>query len=135
VTWDNTEEFIEDFYSIDIRYSLKIDCDVKQNGFRENRLRKMIASRIPLLARKTLEFEIVYIDVPGDYSIKWKVLNRGEEARKRNKIRGEIFPDEGHLTKIEPTKFKGNHVVECYAIKNGVVVAKDRIHVPISTNG
>lgn len=134
-TWDDTEQFIEDRYPIDIRYTLKIDCDVKQNGFREHRLSEMIARMIPLLARKTLEFEIVYIDVPGDYSIEWKVLNRGEEARRRNKIRGQIVPDEGRHRKTEPTQFKGDHIVECYAIKNGVVVAKDRIHVPISTNG
>lgn len=133
--WDNTEEFIEDRYPVDIRYTLKIDCDVKQNGFREHRLSEMIAKMIPLLAKKTLEFEIVYIDVPGDYSIEWKVLNRGEEARRRNKIRGQIVPDEGRHRRTEPTQFKGDHIVECYAIKNGVVVAKDRIHVPISTNG
>lgn len=133
--WDDTEEFIEDRYPIDIRHTLKIDCDVKQNGFREHRLRDMIAKAIPLLAKKSLVFEIVYIDVPGDYSIEWKVLNRGEEARRRNKIRGQIVPDEGHHRKTEPTQFKGDHIVECYAIKNGVVVAKDRIHVPISTNG
>ncbi len=135
MTWDDTEEFIEDRYPIDIRYSLKIDCDVKQNGFREHRLSEMLVRMIPLLAKKTLEFEIVQIDVPGDYSIEWKVLNRGEEARKRNKIRGQIVPDAGYHRKTEPTLFKGDHIVECYAIKNGVVVAKDRIHVPISTNG
>ncbi len=134
-TWNDTEQFIEDYYPVDIRYTLKIDCDVKQNGFRENRLSRMIANKIPLLAKKTLEFEIVEIDVPGEYSIVWKVLNRGDEARKRNMIRGQIVSDEGRHRKTEPTSFKGDHVVECYAIQNGVVVAKDRIHVPISTNG
>lgn len=132
--WDDTEQFIEDRYPIDIRYTLKIDCDVKQNGFRQHRLREMLANMIPLMPKKTLEFEIVQIDVPGKYSIEWKVLNRGDEARKRNKIRGQIVPDAGYQRKSEPTEFRGDHIVECYAIKNGVVVAKDRIHVPISTN-
>lgn len=134
-TWDDTEEFIEDRYPIDIRYTLKIDCDVKQNGFREHRLSEMLARRIPLFAKKTLEFEVVEIGVPGDFSIEWKVLNRGDEAQRRNKIRGQIVHDEGSHKKTEPTSFKGDHVVECYVIKKGVVVAKDRIHVPISTNG
>lgn len=134
-TWANTEEFIEDRYPIDIRHTLRIDCDVKQNGFREYRLSRMLAKKIPLRAKKTLEFEIVQIDVPGEYSIEWKVLNRGNEARRRNKIRGQIVPDKGGHRKTEPTLFRGDHVVECYAIKNGVVVAKDRIHVPIDTNG
>ena len=95
----------------------------------------MLVKHIPLLARKTLEFEIIEIDVPGEYSIEWKVLNRGDEARRRNRIRGQIVPDGGYHRKTEPTLFKGDHIVECYAIKDGVVVAKDRIHVPISANG
>lgn len=134
-TWDDTEQFIEDRYPIDIRYTLKIDCIVKQNGFQECRLRDMLAKFLPLLPKKTLEFSILEIDVPGNYSIEWKVLNRGDEARKRNKIRGQIVPDAGYRRKTEPTEFKGDHIVECYAIQNGVVVAKDRIHVPISGNG
>lgn len=134
-TWDNTEQFIEDRYPVDIRYTLRIDCNVKQKGFLEHRLSVMLSKKVPLLARKSLEFVILKIDVPGNYSIEWKVLNRGDEAQRRNKIRGQIVPDEGHHRKTEPTMFKGNHVVECYAIKDGVVVAKDRIHVPISTNG
>jgi hypothetical protein len=134
-TGNDTEEFIEDKYPVDIRYTIKIDCDVKQNGFREHRLIEMILKQIPLLAKKTLDFEVEYVDVPGDFSIEWKVLNRGDEARKRNNIRGQIVPDAGQHKKRETTQFKGDHIVECYAIKGGVVVAKDRIHVPISTNG
>ena len=134
-TWNNTEEFIEDLYPIDIRYSLEIDCDVKQDGFREYLLSHMIRKRIPLLPKKTLEFEVIQINVPAGYLIKWKVLNRGDEARKRDSIRGQIIPDAGYQRRSEPTLFKGNHIVECYAIKNGVVVAKDRISVPISING
>jgi hypothetical protein len=129
---DNTEQFIEDRYPVDIHYSLKIDCDVKQNGFREHRLSRMILNRLPLLAEKTLEFEIVQIDIPGKYSIEWKVLNRGDEARRRNEIRGEIIPDAGRHSKTEPTAFRGDHIVECYAVQDSVVVAKDRIHVPIA---
>ena len=132
--WRETEEFIEDRYPVDIRYTLKIDCEVKQNGFREHLLTAMIARAFPLLANKQLKFAITRNTVPWPYGIKWKVLNRGEEAQKRDCIRGEIVDDEGHKEKTETTKFRGDHVVECYAIKDGIVVAKDRIHVPISTN-
>lgn len=132
--WDDTEQFIEDRYPVDIKYNLKLDCDVKQNGFREYRLTDLLLRKIPLQARKTLEFEVVEDDVPGDHSIFWKVLNRGEEAGKRNNVRGQIVPDAGHRKKTETTSFKGDHVVECYAVKDGVVVAKDRIHVPIGEN-
>jgi len=130
--WNNTEQFIEDKYPVDIRNILKIDCEVSQNGYREHFLIEMLAKRIPLLARKKLLFTIKENSVPEPYSIEWKVLNRGEEAKRRNCIRGQITPDNGHHQKNESTDFKGNHVVECYVIKNGVVVAKDRIDVPIS---
>ena len=132
--WRNTEEFIEDGYPVDIRYTLKIDCEVRQNGFREHFLTEMIARAFPLLANKHLKFTITRNTVPWPYEIKWKVLNRGEEAQKRDCIRGELVDDEGNNEKTETTNFKGDHVVECYAIKDGIVVAKDRIHVPITTN-
>lgn len=134
-TWRDTEEFIEDQFPVDIRYTLTIDCDVKQNGFREYRLSEMLRRHMLLKPHKTLEFSIVDIDVPGDYSIRWKVLNRGEEARRRDKIRGQIWADGGTHSKTEPTMFQGDHIVECYAVQDGVVVARDRIHVPIDSNG
>jgi len=130
----NTEEFIEDSYCVDIKYNLKINCDVSQNGFREHTLREMLRNFIPLLAKKELLFRVVKIDVPFPYQIKWKVLNRGEEAERRNNIRGQIVDDDGQQEKTEKTNFKGDHEVECYAIKGNVVVARDRILVPIKNN-
>ena len=131
--WRNTEEHIEDYHPVDIRYVLKIDCEVKQNGFRQNSLRDMLAKRWPLFANKELIFSVSTITVPQPYSIKWKVLNRGRVAEERDCIRGQIVEDSGRKTKRETTNFKGDHIVECYAIQNDIVVAKDRIHVPITT--
>jgi hypothetical protein len=133
-TWNNTEQFIENQYPIDIRHTLKIECEVKQNGFRENLLSHMLLRHIPLLLNKNLRFSITRITVPKPYSIEWKVLNRGEIAERKNCIRGQIVSDGGNEEKTESTNFRGDHVVECYAIKDGVVVAKDRILVPISSN-
>jgi hypothetical protein len=129
-TWTNTEEFIEDKYNVDIRYDLSIDCEVTQAGFRTNNLLNMLATKIRLSTNKELKFQIVNNDVKGDFEIYWKVLNRGEEAHKRNIIRGQIV--KGFSTKKERTNFRGDHIVECYIIQNNIVVAKDRIHVPIS---
>lgn len=130
-TWRDTEQFIEDQYPVDIRYTLKIDCEVKQNGFREFFLRDMILRHLPLLANKQLMFRLTSCTVPEPYELKWKVLNRGEAAQRRDCIRGQIVDDNGNREKKESTNFKGDHVVECYAVKDGIVVAKDRIHVPI----
>jgi len=132
--WRNTEEFIEDRYPVDIRYTLRIDCEVRQNGFQMHLLRDMLAKRIPLLARKSLEFWVAQTTVPEPFDIKWKVLNRGEVARRRDCVRGQIWTDGGRRRRTESTNFRGDHIVECYAIKGGVVVAKDRIHVPIKAD-
>lgn len=129
--WSNTEEFIEDLHPVDIRYNITIDCDVSQNGFREHNLVYMLIKRIPLLANKTLMFRVTECDVPAPYTLKWKVLNRGIEAERRNCVRGQIVVDDGYKRKRETTNFVGNHVVECFAVKDGVVVAKDSIDVPI----
>lgn len=129
--WVDTEEFIEDEYPIDIQYSMSLDCDVSQNGFRQDSLINMLANKIPLLANKKLLFSIVDCDVPGNFTLKWKVLNRGAAAQKKNQIRGQIIDDQGHMNRNESTSFKGEHLVECYAIKDGYVVAGASVDVPI----
>jgi hypothetical protein len=132
-SWRNTEEFIEDSYPVDIRYSITIDCDVRQNGFRESTLASMIANRVSLRANKSLRFFVAGHNLPQAFDLKWKVLNRGAIAQKKDCVRGQIDSDRGYLEKRETTNFQGDHVVECYAIIDDVVVATDRIHVPIST--
>jgi hypothetical protein len=96
----------------------------------ENRVRK----RALLVPRKRLKFHVVSKNIPKSYTLFWKVLNRGDEAIRRDCVRGQIVPDKGHEEVIEQTSFRGDHVVECYAVINDVVVAKDRIHVPINSN-
>lgn len=133
--WDDTEEFIEDRFPVDIRGSLELDCEVRQNGFRKYFLSEILRKHIPLRSNKSLLFKVAEISVREPYDIYWKVLNRGDEAKKRNCIRGQIVPDTGHMQNSETTTFRGDHVVECYCVKDGVVVAKNRIHVPIVTDG
>lgn len=138
-----TEEFIERKFPVDIRYSLRIDCEVKQHGFRTHLLRNMFKDHIPLLPNKSLRFFIVENEFDEmasrseeriSYDVYWKVLNRGDEAIRRDCIRGQIVRDRGRHEKIESTNFKGEHYVECYIVHNGTVVARDRIIVPISTH-
>jgi hypothetical protein len=134
-SWSNTEEFIEDRFSIDIKEFLKIDCEVKQNGFREYFLSEKLSSWFKLGVNKSLRFTVTELSVSEPYQIYWKVLNRGDAARKRNMIRGQIVSDLGHKERTESTSFRGDHIVECYCVKDGIVVAKDRIRVPIGSEG
>ncbi|WP_081701842.1 SMODS domain-containing nucleotidyltransferase [Oleidesulfovibrio alaskensis] len=132
--YEYTEEFIEDKYPVDIRYSLELECKVTQNGFRVDYLTNLLRRGFHLPPRKTLDFTIDTLDLPDPDMILWKVLNRGAEAERRNCIRGQIVSDKGWRTKQEKTTFKGEHLVECYAVKGGVVVARGRIDVPIERN-
>lgn len=130
-SWRDTEEFIEDLHPIDIRYNVDLDCDVSQDGFMVRSLRYLISINAPLLKEKELKFKASPDGIKEPYSIKWKILNRGPEAERRNCIRGQIVMDDGKSQKHEKTDFAGDHIVECYIIKNNIVVARNRIEVPI----
>ncbi|WP_431916542.1 nucleotide-binding domain-containing protein [Micromonospora wenchangensis] len=130
----DTEEFIENLFPVNIGHSVTIDCEVTQNGWRPTLLRMMLRDRTPLLANKGLDFTIIECSVPEPYDVKWKVLNQGDEAERRNNIRGQIISSSRPGVRHERTSFRGEHVVECYIVKDGIVVARDVIDVPISTN-
>lgn len=127
----DTEQFIEDRYPVDVRYGVRIDCKVTQDGFRPTWLRTMLTDRLPLRARKSLDFTIEECDVAQPYDVKWKVLNRGPEAERRDSIRGQIINPTAGSHRREITTFRGDHIVECYIIKDGVVVGRDSLLVPI----
>ena len=129
----NTEEFIEDRYPVDISDTVSIDCDVTQDGWRPMKLREMLRTGTLLKADKRLRFTVVVCSVPQPYTVKWKVLNRGPEAERRNNIRGQIVDSTASGVRTEHSDFRGEHIVECYIVKGGIVVARDRIDVPIST--
>lgn len=130
-SFDDTEQFIEHQFPVDISHSLTIDCNVTQAGWRPASLREMLRSQTLLRADKDLDFTITHCSVTGPYTVKWKVLNRGEEAERRNTIRGQIVDSNRPKARHERTQFRGGHVVECYIVKDGVVVARDLIDVPI----
>ena len=129
---NDTEEFIDNKFPVDIRYSLKIDCIVSQNGFRDKLLSFILSTEGYLALDKKLTFKIVNTDCTEPYDIYWKVRNVGDEAIRRNMIRGNIVKTNSK-TKKESTNFKGPHYVECFLVKNGVCVAKDKIDVPIKS--
>lgn len=131
-SFKDTEEFIEGLFPVDITESVSIDCEVTQNGFRPAWLRAMRRGGILLKADKSLRFVVTDCSVEQPYELRWKVLNSGPEAQKRDMIRGQIVGSSRPGARSEHSDFKGEHVVECYVVKDGVVVARDRIDVPIS---
>lgn len=126
IAYKDTEEFI--LLREVISSSIEINCTVEEKGFRAKSLRDMLLDGERIHIGSNLTF-FIKTDESEPYSIKWKVLNRGYEAKRRNCIRGQI--EEGKQTKTEKASFEGDHVVECYIIKNNIVVAKNYINVPI----
>ncbi len=131
-TFNQTEEFIEDKFPMDIRYDLDIDCDVLRDGKNEARIRWLEKTFFWLQLNRQLRFHVVSCAVPKPFGVLWKVRNVGQLAESKNQVRGEIVSDRGTLDKIERTAFQGPHFVECYIVKDGYCVARDRIDVPIS---
>jgi hypothetical protein len=127
----STEEFVEDKYPVDIQYEVNLECDVLYRGARE-RVYRFIEATFPWLQLdRKLTFRVVDCNVPRPYEVIWKVRNRGQFAEARG-IRGQLLSDDGSERRTETTSFPGRHYVECYVIKNGVCVARDRLIVPIS---
>lgn len=129
------EEYLDKNYGIvtvlNGQYKVKIDALVEQKAFRPRMLSEYLCEKLQLLKRKSLIFKIIKNTVPVPYDIKWKVRNFGDEAQEAGDLRGEISSDKGFEQKKENTKYKGEHYVECYVIKDGRCVAVDKILVPI----
>jgi hypothetical protein len=125
----DTEEHIENRFAVALNpaYRAKLRArTVRRDGFRTYNLsqwgNKVARNRI-------VTFTIKSSNVPEPYDVWWKVRNTGPEAIAHNMIRGQIVKDGGSRSRTEPTSFRGNHYVEVYVVKKGVVVAKD--HHPV----
>ena len=130
---NDDEMFIQDMFPVKISEKLIIDCNVIKDGFRTFSILNMIENQLSKLffvpKSMSLEFYVKECSVQRPYKIYWKVRNVGKKARERNDIRGNIFQgDEKHK---EKSVFHGPHYVECFVIKNGVCVARDKLNVPI----
>ncbi|HFN0078990.1 TPA: nucleotidyltransferase, partial [Streptococcus pneumoniae] len=129
----SNEEFIDELFNVNIEYNIVLECEITQDGFRKALLSDFLKSRFKIKNRKSLDFEIIKSDIPdnllSDVKYYWKVRNIGAEAIRRNCERGAIFS--GKIKHHEDSQFKGDHYVECYAVLDNTVIARDRITVPI----
>jgi hypothetical protein len=130
LAYNNTEQKLSDVgitLALNPSYRIRLKARaMPRDGFREFTLSKQ-GNRIGI--GRTIRFTISFCNVPEPYQIYWKVLNRGEEAKIRDRIRGQIVRGNDILT--EPTGFKGSHYVDCFIVKDGICVAKDKQFVNI----
>lgn len=136
-TYTDTEEFIEDLYPVYEQYDVTIDCKVAGNGFSLMPIIEYLETYAPKFNKFiphnfSVRCKVGYTNCPSYDKVLWKVLNVGEEAERRNDIRGQIQNRGKEIT--ENSRFFGPHYIECYLIKNGVCVAIGHVSVPIGTN-
>jgi len=129
-TFADTEQFIEDQYPVKLLYCCKVSCTVVGNGLRPKPLAELLSMLRSYLPHNfEIRCTMDYTDCPLPYTVLWKVKNVGPEAERKNQIRGQIV--RGGNCIIEHSRFFGNHYIECYIIKDGTCVAKERINIPI----
>jgi len=125
-----TEQYIFDFKIptfIEKDKSLRIQGVALQapGGFRARLL-----DALGLIEReRKIKFSIAG-DAPTADIFKWKVKNDNRSSDPR----GEITD---HSTKNDPesTRYKGEHYAECYAIKDGICIARARQNVKLGQDG
>jgi hypothetical protein len=67
-------------------------------------------------------------NIDPNFEVFWQIVNTGNEAARNTKLRGDILQSKtagmGGLTQKEATAYTGMHWVQCFIVKNNVLVAK-----------
>jgi hypothetical protein len=130
ISYINTEQQISDLgFPLRINPIYKVRISGRVNKKTGHRHYELSTQGNKVGRNRQITFTLKNFNIPPPFAIYWKTLNRGEYAIESNCVRGQI--SEGGINHQEPTSFKGNHFVECYIIKDGICVAKDRQSVII----
>lgn len=62
----------------------------------------------------------------GGYTVKWQVVNTGEEARIDNGLRGGFETEVNSTKRHESTQYSGTHYVQAFLLKRGKCIAMSR---------
>lgn len=86
----------------------------------------LTSNSMPLPKGRELRFRMK-TDIQGAYSIKWQVVNRGDEAK--GNLRGDFSggkdgTDSKGPYHLEATAYSGTHYIVCYILQNGICVAQ-----------
>ena len=128
------EQFASSFFDdIDIVGTFDIECSVESEGFRPHDLYYFIRKYGFVKKSKKLTFKVINEKIPPkyrNYKFYWKVRNFGDDARRANSFRGQIV--QGTRLHKESTLYKSmRHYVECYIVWNNIVIARQKIVIPI----
>lgn len=79
----------------------------------------------PVPKKVWLHFEVT-TTAPAPYTVKWQVVNSGEEAMQADGLRGDFYDSQpqGSSTRWETTFYLGTHWIEAFIIKDNVCVSR-----------
>ncbi len=90
----------------------------------------------PLEKGLHIRFHIESCTVPEPYGVRWEVRNGGLEAELANDLYHDsdihYLGDANFETRVEGTKYRGTHYMDCVILKYGIVVRRARHVVNIS---
>ena len=125
---EHIEKLKLSFIKSEYKFKIGAKISAKSNGpFRE----EYKSNGRKLIKNICLKFYIKKTDIKIPYEVKWRAVNTGKEARIARDSRGKIEDGISDKTKIEHTKYKGTHYMDCFAIKDGFCISKDRFFVNI----
>lgn len=128
--YNDTEQFIEDLYQVNLIYRCRVRCVVSGDGWRPKALSEFLSTLKRYLPHNfEIRCTMDSTNCPPPYKVLWKVRNVGPEAERHDQIRGRIVERGANIK--EHSTFFGNHYIECYIVKDGICVAKTRVNIPI----
>lgn len=94
----------------------------KFDGFRKFKANLKLANGI-VDNKNSIEFKVIYNNTNADI-LKWKVKNDNNSPHPRGEI-----TDHHTYQKVETTAYLGSHYVDCFAVKDNICIARDRVNV------
>ena len=82
----------------------------------------------PLPKKCRIEFSLLVSPklLNGGYSVKWQVVNTGDEARLANSLRGGYETEVNSTKRLEGTEYQGTHYVQAFLLKRGKCIAMSK---------
>jgi len=115
-------------WPIRIKGNVEVVAWAERNGFRPW-IFKSNSEKLP--KKCSLRFE-ARTNIPLPYKVYWQVVNTGHEARMANGLRGGFYEgvfEKGGRERRESTFYNGTHWIECFIVKEGMLVARSGEYV------
>lgn len=145
IGYEDPEEEVDSFFVVKSRGNNDklITCQLSsKEGKTDGYTIRNYESGTQLSVSRFRDKELIFKANPsnyGPYVIMWKIKNNGSKAKENNSLRGEIkYSNYNTLNdapfiegkeRHEGISFAGNHYVECYVIKDNIVVEEGKFMV------